>query len=241
MASGSSAGFTINPESLKPLPIYDVKLAGDKAQKRAWVESTCFAEAYHHLYKMKPKESAAASEKMENGKATAIYGVDPYHYVINTYATKGFEERLHLIQGMEKGASGAAAINLENKGAVITANTRVECTMLDYADFNRHHTPLAQAIIFDEFAREGTVVGVSIDWVRANIWVREAKTNMWMTAPESKQHLKVFQGMFSGTRSTDLINTLLNKAYFDVANTYVEKVLHKLPINLYHQISPLSL
>lgn len=92
---------------------------------------------------------------MENGKARAIYGVEPWHYVVNTYATKGFEERLQSIPGLEKGASGANAVGLQYRRAQMTESYATEMTMLDYADFNRHHTPRAQAEVFRAFAKVG--------------------------------------------------------------------------------------
>lgn len=236
VASGSSAGANLKVsltrgrlgkgEAIKSLDL--------KVSKRAWAEGTSLAQVRACLEESNPREVAHASEKYENGKARAIYGVEPMHYVINTYATKGFEERLHLIPGLEKGASGAQACALEQTRANITADTGVECSMLDYADFNRHHTPEAQSAIFEVFARLGERVGADADWIAANRWVANAKRNMYALFPGEKGEKKVLQGMFSGTRSTDLINTLLNLAYFRVANKWLEETVGITPKDLYH-------
>lgn len=233
MASGSSSGFALSHSHLKAMPIYDVRLNGVKAQKRAWAECTSYAEFLHHLATHRAEERAVGSEKMESGKSRAIYGVDPYHYCYNTYATKGFEERLHLIPGFEKGATGPVAIKLENNRADITSDPSVECTMLDYADFNRHHTPLAQAEIFNSFATRGEAIGSHPDWINANKWVAQSKTNMWLTTPHHPRPIRVTQGMFSGTRSTDLINTILNASYYLVAADYVANQFLLSPDDLY--------
>ncbi|UHK03282.1 MAG: RNA-dependent RNA polymerase [Hangzhou nephotettix cincticeps totivirus 1] len=228
MASGSSAGYSFMTKD---------KSGADqrvKGQKRAWAESIDIADVKAFMQGTAPSEVAHASEKMENGKARAIYGVEPMHYLINTYATKGFEERLHLIPGLEKGLTGNVLARAEARRAAITSDANVECTMLDYADFNRHHTPQAQEIIFQVLADLGESVGACTDWIAANRWVASAKRRMAVIFPDSRHKEKVFQGMFSGTRSTDLINTILNLAYFRIADNHVRRVYQQAPEELYH-------
>ncbi|UHK03286.1 MAG: RNA-dependent RNA polymerase [Sanya nephotettix cincticeps totivirus 1] len=235
MASGSSAGAVQAVRVHRGRQGKGALFTGEvKVSKRAWGESLTLEAVQATLLEDHPHELATASEKYENGKSRAIYGVEPMHYVINTYATKGFEERLHLIPGLEKGASGAAAAAFEQARANITADPGVECSMLDYADFNRHHTPAAQAIIFEVFAALGRRRGANSDWIEANLWVAKAKRSMRVRFPHLPGEHKVLQGMFSGTRSTDLINTLLNLAYFRVAKNWVSDHLGLEPSCLYH-------
>jgi hypothetical protein len=170
-----------------------------------------------------PEEAAVASEKFENGKPRCIYGVSCEHYVVNTFSTSGIEEKMHLMEGVEKGLSDSAVRHMENKRRFITADPSIECTMLDYADFNRHHTCEAQAIIFEVLADLGKNMGAHPDWVKANLWVANSKYNMWVTFPGRQNRERVVQGMFSGTRSTDFINTLLNVAYFNIAAKWVKE------------------
>lgn len=226
MASGSSAG--------SKLVHANEKINGMKISKRAWAESISVKDVREVLEKVEPTEVAHASEKYENGKARAIYGVEPMHYVINTYATKGFEERLHLIPGLEKGSTGSKLAAQECKRALITSNIESECTMLDYADFNRHHTPEAQAIIFKAFASLGRRRGAHPDWIAANEWVAKAKRKMAAVFPGHDRPLRIVQGMFSGTRSTDLINTILNLAYYRIAVEYVKDMYNITPIDIYN-------
>lgn len=240
MASGSSGGGSLN---LADIPSYaarqrkrghDCSTTKVKIAKRAWAETVPMADLIREFRTGLPREAAQASEKFENGKSRAIYGVEPIHYIINTYATKGFEEKLHNIQGLEKGVTGIQQSQLEHHRALITSDRKQHCSMLDYADFNRHHTPKAQSIIFEELADLGEGVGACSDWQFANRWVARAKYYMTARFPGKSRPSKVRQGMFSGTKSTDLINTILNLAYFRVAQDYVAEQYGVLSEDLYH-------
>lgn len=233
MSSGSSAGFKIANPSLTSHSGADPRNATLRAGKRAWAEATTYAEVRAAMAEAVPREYAKGSEKYENGKSRAIYGVEPLHYVINTYATKGLEERLLNVPGLEKGVTGINAVALELHRAQLTADPRIHCTMLDFADFNRHHTPEAQATIFTALAERGEEVGAARDWVKANRWVARSKYQMWAHYP-GLGDAPVLQGMFSGTRSTDLINTILNLAYFRVASKSVADIVGSHPSHLYH-------
>nr|WGU15425.1 RdRp [Sogatella furcifera toti-like virus 2] len=227
IASGSSAGYRL------PHARALGNLAGLPANKRVWAENHGLEYMQQFMIENKPVELATASEKYENGKSRAIYGVVPEHYVINTYVTKGMEERLHLVPGLEKGASGLPELCYNVKRCRITDDPQQECTMLDYADFNIQHTPEAQAILFQVILEQGRQLGASRDWLNAASWLVRAKTNQQVLFPGDTKPSKVTQGMFSGTRSTDLINTILNLAYFQVADDYLRKSgVH--PQQLYH-------
>lgn len=117
--------------------------------------------------------------------------------------------------------------------------------MFDFSNFNIQHSNQSQAMIFQVLATIGENLDYHPDWVRANRWVADAKHNASFTTPIDKklknkeeaklaaekennacnasmpptieEGHKVKQGMFSGTRSTDLINTILNKTYFAIA------------------------
>lgn len=239
MASGSGGGAQLDVAEIYPDDPHYKKLAQQgkskvKLSKRGWAENMPIDKLHQALYHRHPREESHASEKFENGKARAIYGVDPFHYVINTYATKGFEEKLHTLRGLEKGASGLVLSQQEHMRARITEDPNIQCDMLDYADFNRHHTPEVQAMLFNTFAELGEKVGACKDWVAANKWVADSKSNMRVRFPNSPNVYKVNQGMFSGTRSTDLMNTLLNLAYFEVAKDWVKEYYGIVPIDLYH-------
>lgn len=233
VTSGSASGTNLGklvPTSVADLPS-DIR--SERVTKRVWADHTPF-HVIRAALKGRPAEKASASEKYENGKSRALYGVEPVHYVINTYATIGMEGAMHHVPGCEKGAPNHVTIAHELKRAFITELSEYECTMFDYADFNRQHTPEAQAMIFEVFAELGSQKGYHTDWVEANHWVARAKHNMSFTLPGTNTVYRVKQGMFSGTRSTDLINTILNIAYFNVAKKYVQTRYTIGPDSLYH-------
>lgn len=235
IASGSASGAKLDVTNL----IQEGSSKGARApkllhiNKRAWGEMTRATSIVDYLRKERPREHAVASEKFENGKSRAIYGVDPWHYAINTYATVGMEERLHKVNGLEKGATGLKEVAFAHQKMLITDDPTNECTMLDYADFNIHHTPAAQALLFREIRLAGARAGACADWIAATHWLERSKYNMTVRFPKKQFDRKITQGMFSGTRSTDLINTILNLAYFQVANSFL-KAQGLYPDGLYH-------
>lgn len=245
ITSGSSGGFRskqlydlIHPGGVSPKTRDQPEVhskPGVVLDKRGWAEHTPYPKIQGHLNKATPAEKAVASEKYENGKARAIYGVDPYHYVLNTYVTQGMEEALHKIPGFEKGAQGAAELYYQAKKALSSADPDLECTMLDYADFNIQHTLYAQHLMFEVILEKGQAAGACKDWVDAAKWISQAKLNQEVSFPASfsRGTTKVSQGMFSGTRSTDFINTVLSYCYFRIASGRLERSGLK-PSHLYH-------
>lgn len=79
---------------------------------------------------------------------------------------------------------------------------------------NIQHTPRAQAAIFERLAAAGNKRGYHQDWIDANLWIAKAKYNSTYSVAGDDKIYNSLQGMFSGTRSTDFINTLLNLCYF---------------------------
>lgn len=231
MASGSASNHTAIVPVVGQTDTHDRPI---KVNKRIWSESLDKKKMLYTIYHPESAtEVARASEKFENGKSRAIYGTSPEHYVINTYVTQGMEERLHLVPGLEKGASGAQVLYTINKKCNVTKDALQDCCMLDYADFNIHHTPQAQTIIFQCIREVAMKHNPSQDWLAASAWMAASKTRQRVYFPGDHQYSNVTQGMFSGTRSTDLINTILNLAYFRVANSFLTKTA-TYPHNLYN-------
>lgn len=221
MASGSASNFTADIPLTRTS---ETSTKGLKCNKRVWSEHLDKRRIITMVYKPESAcEEARASEKYENGKSRAIYGTSPDHYVINTYVTQGMEERLHRVQGLEKGAAGTQQLRAIAKKCFITESLQNQCCMLDYADFNIHHTPTAQSIIFEEMQKAATKFQPTEDWLAACQWMCHSKANQRVIFPGDRTSTLVTQGMFSGTRSTDLINTLLNLAYFQVARRQLDR------------------
>lgn len=234
LASGAAPGASVIMQG-SPNPV--------RVGKRGWAEMTPPATIARHLHRHPPQEFAVASEKYENGKSRALYGVEPYHYMHSTFATRGLEERLHRADGIEKGLTGLAEYKTTLKRAAITSKYSSHCCMLDYADFNVQHTPEAQALLFETLRDVGIQRGATTDWIAANTWIAKAKFNMQCRFPGAllpdgtrlgTRNLSVVQGMYSGTRSTDLINTVLNLAYYNIAAKLVRDRYGIIPVGLYH-------
>lgn len=228
MTSGSSAGESI---------ILDEKT--HKVNKRGWAETITLDKYIAHIKSLPPKEETVGSEKFENGKGRSIYGTKADHYMISSYATRGFEENLQVVEGLEKGMTGAAIWGAEAKRARISGDSTHHLTMLDYSDFNIQHTPEAQSILYEVCADIGESRGAPTDWIWAHRWLAKSKYNMQVTfphlpPPDNQNTYHVKQGMFSGTRSTDLINTLSNLVYYRIAKKLAIKLFGEIPSDLYH-------
>nr|UUV42583.1 MAG: RNA dependent RNA polymerase [Vaasa totivirus] len=193
-----------------------------KEEMISWLDST-------------PVTRATASEKFELGKSRAIYGTQPEDYVISSYVLDGIETQLHRVDGVESGLLGLdfIATMVRRCSAVETDGT--ECTMIDYADFNYQHTLQAQSLVFQVLSEVLKVMNHHPDKIRACNWVADALLNQECRFPgqEAIYH-KIKQGMFSGCRGTNFINTLLNLAYFKVAQNWVSNKLHLSPIALHN-------
>lgn len=233
--SGSSSGQHIQLDPQNPL------LAGRKKKrtkyllnKRGYYETVDVDDFVNKLYESEPSEVAKGSEKFENGKSRAIYGVEPTHYAINSYGTEIVERYISKLDGVEKGITGTSQLAAERFRCLITKQDMTECTMLDYSDFNIQHTARAQAMIFEALAEVGKEMKFHDDWIQSQYWVARAKFNSSFRVPNDITEYAVTQGMFSGTRSTDLINTLLNRRYLLIAIDYVSTHYHVQPENMYH-------
>nr|QUS52818.1 RNA-directed RNA polymerase [Mute swan feces associated toti-like virus 2] len=181
-----------------------------------------------------PKILATGSEKYEMGKARPIYGTMPLDYAIMSYVIKPIEQRLWMVEGIEQGLTGFDEMAGMRRRLKIVSDPYSETTMVDYADFNFQHTPRAQAEVFYallDIFRESHEDAA--DLLKATEWCGKALENQWSRFPHCKGEIKINQGLFSGVRGTNFINTLLNVAYFNVANRLVAERCLIQPVDLY--------
>ncbi|KXJ74087.1 hypothetical protein RP20_CCG014376 [Aedes albopictus] len=156
-------------------------------------------------------KEAKASEKYEMGKARAIFGTGVKDYAICAYALDRIEEYLYNIDGVESGLQGFDHLA-----------TRVECTMVDYADFNYQHTLQAQSLVFKCLADQLEAADHHPDKVKASRWLQAALLDQHCKFPQDKGRMvRAVQGMFSSIRGTNFINTILNLGYFIQAQEWV--------------------
>lgn len=224
LASGSAGNYKLDIEGVQ-----------HRVSKRVWAEQVPKKDIIDHLECTPPIEVAVASEKYENGKSRAIYGTDNLHYMHSSYVTFGLEETLHKIEGVEKGTKGLEDIYNEFMRCKMSADKRYHLMMADYTDFNIQHSPRAMATFYEVLYALGHSLGYPPCWLKACHWLKMSKYNMQVYFPMESIPAKARQGMFSGTRSTDLLNTCLNLAYLLVASEVLNRLgLTDPPLDMYH-------
>lgn len=215
-ASGSAGGQKM-----------DVAGSSVRINKHSYFESLTSEEMMEWI-DTKPEIRATASEKFEMGKARAIYGTEPRDYTIVTHVIMGIEPKLSRIHGVELGLNGFDELQCINRRAVRMQQPRQECTMVDYADFNKQHTLEAQALIFKCLADRMEQIGANRDAIRSARWCQQAHLNQYCRFPNLKEggeeYKRIVQGMFSGNRATNFINTIANVAYYRVARKQVDEL-----------------
>lgn len=221
--SGSSGGHRVTVEGERV-----------RANKHTYYE-TITAEEMDSWLKHEPKIEALGSEKMEAGKARAIYGSKPIEQAIAHYVVTPIENRFTSHPHLPSGTSGLREVVGIGKRLKVVSQDRIECSMLDYADFNYQHTLSAMHVLFDTVLQCITkLVPDNVDAIEAARWLRDAQINQWVRFPNEDEWVQVTQGMFSGVRTTNFTNTLLNLAYYNVAKAYVMKMHGLGPIDEYH-------
>lgn len=221
VSSGSSGGARLVIDG-KP----------ERLNKQAYFETVSAVEM-NSWPDREPKIEAVASEKFEMGKGRAIYGTKPVDYAIMSYVIGSSERKLWRVDGVESGLSGLDEVMCIVRRAKEASIPNVECTMIDYADFNYQHTLGAQSAVFDALRDRMGQIGAHSDVVRCADWCAKALLNQWCTFPNSKKPVRITQGMFSGCRGTNFLNTVLNVAYMRLAVSNVSRLLQLHAVNLY--------
>lgn len=222
VSAGSSGGARIMVEG-----------QNERLNKQAYFETISKEEMLTWL-ESEPAIRAVASEKFEMGKARAIYGTLPTDYAIMSYVIGSSERKLWRVDGVESGLSGLDEVMCVVRRAQVAATQGTECTMIDYADFNYQHTLPAQALVFSTMADRLREVRANPDVVRACDWCAKALLNQWCTYPNIAGPVRITQGMFSGCRGTNFLNTLLNVAYMRVASNEVKRHLNIEAVHFYN-------
>lgn len=188
-----------------------------KVTKRLTIEEYSASDVLKWLSEP-PQEHATGSEKGELGGLRAILAPDMKHYLISTYSVDGLENRLHCLEGCEKGLKGVTLLGHEETRAIQMRSTRASCSnMLDYVDFNAQHDSRTERMLFTEQLAIAKASGCDETYQAAIRWHADSKLAKRIRTPDGKVHA-VTKGLFSGTRTTDLGNTLCNQLYLRVAS-----------------------
>lgn len=202
----------------------------ERINKQAYFEKVTANEMESWLYS-KPLVEAVASEKFEMGKGRAIYGTKPQEYAIMSYVIGQLEKRLWRVDGVESGLQGYDEVVCINRRSKTAAIPNIQCSMIDFADFNVQHTLEAQSIVFKALHDRLVEIGAEPDVIKAAKWCYEALLNQTCIFPGDKKARQIIQGMFSGCRGTHFLNTLLNVGYKKVAEEWVLTYLDLQAIN----------
>lgn len=205
-----------------------------RVNKHAYFESLTKGEMVKWL-DTDPAIYATASEKFEPGKKRAIYGSNPTDYSIHDYVIRQVEARLSSINGLESGLTGVDYVSAMVRRLHTVQQGTVEGTMIDYTDFNYQHTLEAQWAVFEALGSCFRDRGYHPDMIRACRWTADSFLNQWVRFPNlGGGYCRVTQGMFSGVRPTNFINTVLNLAYFQKTREWVEKELGLKALSLHN-------
>lgn len=171
-----------------------------------------------------PEIVAIASEKYEIGKPRAIYGTTPQSYCIITYVLQSVESNMSKVVGLESGLNEIHDLVAINRRAMECGQTGMYTTMVDFEDFNLQHTLEAQELMFECMADVLERKGAHADQVKGARWTAKACLNQKVRFPGNKHFDQILQGMFSGVRSTDLMNSILNLGYFKAAEEQISEL-----------------
>lgn len=149
----------------------------------------------------------SASAKLEHGKTRAIYACDTRSYF-------AFEWLLGVVQKswrndrvlLDPGAGGHLGIAKRVRGFMKHGGVNL---MLDYDDFNSHHSLRTMDMLFDELC----------EMVGAPAWYREILCNSFydMHVKNDGKKQRWLGTLPSGHRGTTIINSVLNAAYIRMA------------------------
>jgi hypothetical protein len=166
---------------------------------------------FSYYYQRPPQTIAWPSTKYEWGKMRAIYGVDVTNFIMTCY---GF---INAERCMPSDCPLGDSANEENVTRLVTQTlngTLPYC--LDFDDFNSQHSTESMQAALDGYL---AVYASDIDPEQrmAIEWSRDA-LNDCQVYPNSSCPAYTLRGtLFSGWRLTSLVNTILNRAYVQIA------------------------
>lgn len=181
-----------------------------------------------------PEIRAVASEKFEISRSRAIYGTTATSYTIITYLIAAAEHNMNYMVGLESGLVGLPEMVSINNRIRVVSQPGVYTTMIDFEDFNLQHPIQLQYCMFDTMREVLVDKQAHPDHIRAAKWAADACLNQYVRFPGEKEYRKVTQGMFSGVRSTDFMNTTLNLTYARFCFDEVYRLFGEQPSDLYH-------
>lgn len=219
-ASGSAPGTTIFYE-------VDGKRVRISPTKKAWLEGVPKTGAREWMRATEPRVLSTLVPKFENGKVRALSNTENWEYVLESYLLRGFEDTLQEVEGAlmkEGGLSEVAKIK--------TRMDQLEGRFgwsYDYKSFENNHTFLDMSNVWNKVsatlaarAQDAGRGDVASDTREVGQWLAKAFNNVQLRqmGTDMPYHKTNF-GLPTGTRGTAFMNTLLNKVYCTLAETFL--------------------
>ncbi|QGZ98417.1 RNA dependent RNA polymerase [Plasmopara viticola lesion associated botybirna 1] len=149
----------------------------------------------------------------ENGKIRAIYGSLFSHYVLGSYWSWHYEDRLSLKSASLNKSNSTLLTEAEERATACREGKWITC--LDYPDFNASHSCRMQRLVVECIAdwckSKGFKAHEDLDTVTD--WYAKSFENQYFRVPTTGEWHRANSTMFSGVRQTTIFNTLINIAY----------------------------
>ena len=217
------------------------------SNKRIVVESMSSA-TLNTLRNLTPMLLATGSEKWENGKSRSKYGCDFISYFIISHALRHIEGKLDETENCDYGLTTWDQLRCILDKADYSKEKR-DNFMMVFKNFNRQHSLATQAMIWQCISESVASRGSFPNIQESLKWVEEANKKQWFYIPAAGEKVREYltiqneplvikmpkpngmhevnQGLFSGVKSTNFSNTILNIAYGKLS---FKLVIENLPV-----------
>ena len=118
-----------------------------KASNKRIVVESLSAETMNNLRELEPMLLATGSEKWENGKSRSIYGCDFVSYFVISHVLRHLEGKLNDLDSCDYGQTTWDQLRCILDKADYSGTSR-DNFMMDFRNFNRQHSLLAQSMIW---------------------------------------------------------------------------------------------
>jgi hypothetical protein len=219
-ASGSAVGYssTLKTEDIRTLFGDEVE-SGDRARgnKRSVGEQLKWEDIWKIVLEKEPFLLAKGQVKLNElgGKVRSIFNVILNHFILDEMIAYDIEDGLNIegIDLKEDPVEALKQIEVRRKWCLDG-----DCVdSYDYPNFNNMHQSKHYALIYELAAlwykKHYSQDPNCDDKIRLCIWLSKAVKNQWFYSPDGEEYYKVMGTLFSGSRDTTLVNTLLNRAY----------------------------
>lgn len=229
-ASGSAVGYdaTLTMSDIREIFGEEVTSSDrPRGNKRSVGETLCWDDIWK-VTEMDPFILAKGQIKLNElgGKVRSIYNVILDHFILDEMILCDIEGSLNTPGIDLKEDAFCALCSIKERRSWCLDRHCVNS--YDYPNFNALHQAKHYAMIY-ELASKWYEINYPDNLVRKQKitlcnWLAKAIRNQWFFDPDKQVYYRTLGTLFSGSRDTTLVNTLLNKAYghmIEVTNTRI--------------------